>query len=121
MCLALADSVYRRAFTDHGLKNEIVNGDENQMRIWWVQAETVLGFTNAYQLCGEQRYADAVLHQWEYLQRSIVDPRPGSEWYWQTQEDGTPDSEKPIVEEWKCPYHNSRMVLRMLEENKSIQ
>ena len=24
-------------------------------------------------------------------------------------------TKKPIVEEWKCPYHNGRMCLRMIE------
>ncbi len=112
----LAASVYERAWTDHGLKNEIVDGEGNEMRIWWVQAETILGFDNAYRLTGNPAYQEAVLHQWEYIQQKIVDPREGSEWFWCTEEDGTPTVEKPIVEEWKCPYHNGRMCLRMMEK-----
>ena len=27
---------------------------------------------------------------------------------------------KPVVEEWKCPYHNGRMCLRLLERNPGI-
>ena len=29
-------------------------------------------------------------------------------------EDGTLIEEKPMVEEWKCPYHNGRMCLRLM-------
>ena len=58
---------------------------------------------------------DRVAQQWRYIQDVIVDPRSGSEWYWSTEEDGTP-TKKPIVEEWKCPYHNGRMCLRLIEK-----
>ena len=47
----------------------------------------------------------------------IVDPREGGEWYWSVLPDGTP-TDKPIVEEWKCPYHNGRMCLRLIEQAK---
>lgn len=115
MCAVLADAVYERAWTDHGLENECVDGEVNHLRIWWVQAETVLGFSNACKLTGEERYQRAVEDEWAYIQRVIVDPREGSEWFWCTDENGVPTPGEPIVEEWKCPYHNSRMVLRMIE------
>ncbi len=116
MCLRLAETVYDRAFTDHGLKNEIVEGEENQTRIWWVQAETVLGFANAFALTGLEKYRDAAEQEWRYIQETIVDHRPGGEWYWCCDENGTPAPGKPIVEAWKCPYHNGRMCLRMMEQ-----
>lgn len=115
MCVALADSVHRRAMTDHGLKNEMVDGVVDELRIWWVQAETLLGFANAWELTGEARYQEAVNTQWATIQRMIVDPRPQGEWYWSVYEDGTM-TERPMVEEWKCPYHNSRMCLRLMEQ-----
>ena len=115
MCIALAEAVYERAMTDHGLKNEMVNGEIDETRIWWVQAETVLGFENAYALTGENKYKEALETQWRAVQRMIVDPREESEWFWSVSEDGTP-TDKPIVEEWKCPYHNGRMCLRLMEK-----
>lgn len=117
MCADLADAVYTRAMTDHGLKNEMVDGVVDELRIWWVQAETLLGFSNAYDLTGEKRYQDAVNAQWGTIQRMIVDPRPNGEWYWSVYEDGRM-TERPMVEEWKCPYHNSRMCLRIIEQGK---
>ena len=117
MCLTLAKAVTERAFTDHGLENEIVEGKVEHTRIWWVQAETLLGLDNAWRLSGDARYRELALQQWETIQRMIVDPREGGEWYWSVQPDGTP-TDKPIVEEWKCPYHNGRMCLRIIELEK---
>ncbi|MBQ8556657.1 MAG: AGE family epimerase/isomerase [Clostridia bacterium] len=115
MCLTLAESTCERAFTDHGMENEVVEGEVEHTRVWWVQAETMLGFANAFDLTGDDAWMQRVQQQWDYVQRVIVDPRQGSEWYWSTDENGTP-TDKPIVEEWKCPYHNGRMCLRLIEK-----
>ena len=114
MCVDLARSVRRRAFTDHGLKNEWVDGETNELRIWWVQAETMLGFENAARLTGEASWLHDLKTQWQTILRMIVDPREGGEWYWSVEENGEM-TERPMVEEWKCPYHNGRMCLRLME------
>ena len=115
----LAAHTWQAAFTDHGFANESERGTVNTWRIWWVQAEALLGFLNAWQKTGQGRYLDAAKSQWRYIRDVLSDPRPGSEWYWYVAEDGTP-GQKPIVEPWKCPYHNGRMaleVMKRLEEN----
>ena len=117
MCLTLAEATCERAFTDHGMENEIVEGEVEHTRVWWVQAETVLGFMNAFDLTGDKAWQERAALQWDYVQLVISDPRPGSEWYWSTDERGVP-TDKPIVEEWKCPYHNGRMCLRMIEHKE---
>lgn len=114
MCLTLAEATHERAFTDHGMENEIVEGIVEHTRVWWVQAETVLGFANAAALCGDPVWLKRAQAQWAYVRQCIVDPRPHAEWYWSTDEHGVPTA-KPIVEEWKCPYHNGRMCLRLME------
>ena len=116
MCLDLANSVCERAFTDHGLKNERVDGVNDELRVWWVQAETMLGFANAYALTGDGAWLGRLSTQWTAIRRLIVDKRPGGEWYWSVYEKGEL-TERPMVEEWKCPYHNSRMCLRLMEIN----
>ncbi len=118
MCLTLAEAVTSRAFTPHGLENEIVEGVTEHTRVWWVQAETLLGLDNAWRLSGDARYREMAFQQWEIIQRMMVDPRPGGEWFWSVLADGTP-TDKPIVEEWKCPYHNGRMCLRMIERERN--
>ena len=115
LCVDLARSVLYRAMTDRGLKNECVDGVNEETRIWWVQAETLLGFDNAWRLTGEDMFLTARDHQWQTIQRMIVDKRENGEWYWSVHEDGSL-TERPMVEEWKCPYHNSRMCLRIIHE-----
>ncbi len=115
MLLSMADETFRLAMTDHGFANECERGVQNTWRIWWVQAEALLGFLNAYQRTGEERYAEAALSQWRYIRDVMWDRRPGSEWFWRVTEDGRPDEEKPMVEPWKCPYHNGRMVFEVLK------
>ena len=86
-------------------------------RVWWVQAESVLGFLNAWEKTGEDRFRQAAVDVWRYINEVIIDRRPGGEWFWRVDERGRPDREKPMVEPWKCPYHNGRMCLEILRRN----
>lgn len=111
--LAMADQTLSAAFTEHGFANESDRGHVDETRVWWIQAEALLGFLNAWEHTGETRYRDAVLSQWAYIREHIIDKRPGSEWFWYVEPDGKPAA-KPIVEPWKCPYHNGRMAMEVL-------
>jgi len=115
----ITNNIYERAFVGHSLLNEAENGAADTTRVWWVQAETVVGFVNAWQKHPqEEKWLDAAEKVWEYIQNYLIDKREGSEWFWSVNADGTP-IEKPIVEPWKCPYHNGRMcieVIRRMEQ-----
>jgi mannobiose 2-epimerase len=113
MCLDLAESATERGFTDHGLHYEIVNGEGNTIRAWWPQAEAMLGFEFAWRVTKDPEWLRRLRTQWDYVLRVIVDPREEGEWFNEIREDGTSIG-KPMVEEWKCPYHNGRMCLRLL-------
>ena len=118
--LAMADETWRAALTDHGFANECERGVVDAKRVWWVQAEALVGFLNAWQRTGEARYEAAVRSQWRYIRDVMRDRRPGSEWFWYVAEDGTP-GELPIVEPWKCPYHNGRMAMEILRRKPVIE
>lgn len=111
----LTDNIYKVAFDGHSLANECEKGVVNTLRIWWVQAETVIGFLNGYQNEKKEEYKQAALAEWEYIKEHQVDKREGSEWFWATLADGTPDAGRPIVEPWKCPYHNGRMCMEIIK------
>lgn len=77
---------------------------------WWPQAESVVGFLNAYELSGEESYLAAANAAWRFIERFVLDRRHG-EWFWRVNADGSPDEALPKISEWKCPYHNGRMCL----------
>ncbi len=113
---ALTAKVYERAYVNHSLLNECVNGVDDTHRIWWVQAETVVGFLNGYEKDRTKtEYLQAAKDTWNYIKEHIVDQRAGSEWFWRVDENGQPDERMPIVEPWKCPYHNGRMCLECIK------
>ncbi len=95
--------------------NECENGVDNTDRIWWVQAEAVVGFLNAWEKWPEREYfLEAAKDIWKYIDQVILDKREGSEWYWRVDESGRPIEGEPIVEPWKCPYHNGRMCMEVI-------
>ena len=116
MCLDLLNSVLERAMTDEGFHNECEKGVVDEKRVWWVQAEAVLGFENAWKLTGDTKYKENIEKVWQYIQKVTIDKREGGEWYAYTTVEGKPLG-KPMVDEWKCPYHNGRMCLRVMERN----
>lgn len=115
MCLDLLESSTERGFTDRGLAYEIVNGEKNTNRAWWPQAEAMLGFAFGWKETGDPVWIGRMQTQWKYIREVTIDPREGSEWFNELLEDGTLLEEKPIVEEWKCPYHNGRMCLQLIQ------
>ena len=113
---ALTAKIYERAYVDHSLLNECERGVDNTSRIWWVQAEAVIGFYNGWQKMKEHtEYLEASEDIFQYIMEKLVDAREGSEWYWELDKDGKPTSRKPIVEPWKCPYHNGRMCMELIK------
>ncbi len=113
-------NIFQRAYRNHSLANEAENGIVDTTRVWWVQAEAVVGFLNGWQRTpGEPRYLEAAWDIWEYIKENLVDKREGSEWFWSVDEGGKP-LEKPIVEPWKCPYHNGRMCIEVIRRIRNV-
>lgn len=112
----LTQNVYKVAFNGHSLANECECGKVDTTRIWWVQAEAVVGFLNGYQKdFSRKEYLEAAKKEWEFIRDYQIDKRPGSEWYYAVSENGMPDKKRPIVEAWKCPYHNGRMCMEVMK------
>lgn len=117
----LTEQIFEVAFNGHSLANECEKGIDNSHRVWWVQAETIVGFINGYQRHPERNdYLQAAAAEWEFIKQYMIDPREGSEWYWETYEDGRPVEDRPIVEPWKCPYHNGRMCMEVIRRGIDV-
>lgn len=118
---ALTRQVYETAFDGHSMSNECERGDVDTDRVWWVQAEAVVGFLNAYQKDTEEiKYLQASKAIWQYIKEYVIDKRRASEWFWLLDEKGRPYENKPIVEPWKCPYHNGRMCLEVIRREMDV-
>ncbi len=112
----LTEQILRTAFDGHSLANECDRGEVNVHRVWWVQAEAVVGFFNGWQKNPKRvDYLETALALWEFIQRYVVDEREGSEWFWEVDEKGNPFPGRPVAEPWKCPYHNGRMCLEIIK------
>jgi mannobiose 2-epimerase len=88
-------------------------------RQWWEYAETVVGYLNSWQLTGDDEALARVLETWTFICDCLVD-REGGEWFWSVTCSPHAHLPEPIRTEdkagfWKCPYHNGRMCLEMIE------
>ncbi len=110
----ISENIYKLAFKNGAVNNERFEQHIDTTRIWWVQAEAIVGFYNAYQKSGDEKFLKAVEEIWQFVQKHIVDSRPGSEWFWSVDADGKP-MDWEIAGPWKCPYHNGRMCLEMIK------
>ncbi len=95
------------------LNNHSIDAD----RHWWVQAEAVIGFLNIYQSFGDEGSLEKATQCWTYIKDNLID-RTNGEWYWSIKSDGSVNSTEPKAGFWKCPYHNGRMCLEVIERIK---
>lgn len=117
----LTEQVYKEAFDGCSLPLECCKGIIDETRVWWAQAEAMVGFYNGYEKQPDRiEYKKAVCALWEYIKSHLIDKRDGSEWFWEVDKDGKPASQRPIVEPWKCPYHAGRMCFELLRRNADV-
>lgn len=84
-------------------------------RHWWVQAETVVGFFNLWKNFDSQEGLENAIMCWEFIKSSIIDKENG-EWLWSRRSDGTANRDDDKAGFWKCPYHNGRMCMEIMEK-----
>ncbi len=92
----------------------IADGD----RHWWVQAETVVGCFNLWDSFGDPSGLENALMCWEFIKANLID-RENGEWFWSLRSDGSLNRDEDKAGFWKCPYHNGRMCMEILERTSS--
>ena len=115
LALVLADAVIRDGLdADGSLFSEATpQGVIDCGKDWWPQTEAIVGFYNAYQLTGDERFADEAIRCWRYVEDVFVD-RTHGDWFKRLSPDGKPDPTRYKAGPWECPYHHSRTCLEML-------
>lgn len=96
-------------YEKHGSEGP-VDGD----RHWWVQAETVVGHFNLWDRFGSLDGIEKALMCWDFIKADIIDHING-EWFWSIRSDGSVNRDEDKAGFWKCPYHNGRMCMEILE------
>ena len=86
---------------------------------WWVQAENVVGWYNIYQYFGDEDAFSKAERCWNYIKTQLIDWENG-EWFWSRHPDGSLNTVDDKAGFWKCPYHNSRMCLEIIERTKEM-
>ncbi len=113
--IQIAEIILKNINPDGSLYHEIdlENMHIDKHREWWVSAEAMVGFVNAYKLTNDKKYLNAVFSLWDFIKKHIKDPDNG-EWHWGVLADYSKMKEDKIGF-WKCPYHNFRACQEILE------
>ena len=96
--------------------------EENIMdeKEWWCYAEAVVGYIDQWKLYQDEKPIESNINlelaetAFHYIQTHLMD-RENGEWFWTILPDGTPDRTHDKAGFWKCPYHNSRMCIEIIE------
>jgi mannobiose 2-epimerase len=81
-----------------------------------VQAETVVALVSAYSLTGDAAYLLKARAVWDYIFSSLI---VKEEWLGGRTKDGIPFTQ-PLASMWKCPYHNGRMFLELIQRKSEF-
>lgn len=85
-------------------------------RQWWVQCENIIGHIDLYQYFGYEDSLEKAIQCWNFVRKNLIDAKNG-EWHWAVLDDGTINLKDDKAGFWKCPYHNSRMCLELIERD----
>lgn len=92
---------------------------QRRERHWWVQAEAMVGFLNAYQESGNPLFLEKSMLCWDFTQKHMID-RVHGEWYWGYTAGGELMRSEDKVGFWKCPYHNVRACIEIIRRVSEI-
>jgi len=111
----LAEATAAALLPDGSLPHELdrTTGHLDRHREWWVSAEAMVGFLDAYELTGDAAHLHCSHQAWRFAERHLLDHAHG-EWRWGVHDDYRPMQDQDKVGFWKCPYHNTRACLEVL-------
>ena len=129
VAIKMADNIERVAVDKDGglfLESTRFGSHLKTNKHWWQQAETLVGFMNAFWLTKNVKYWNTVKLSWNFIDNHLIDHERG-EWYTKLNRLGVPylvepkDDPSPYyrndwkIDPWKCPYHNGRAMMEMMK------
>ncbi|MFD2571477.1 AGE family epimerase/isomerase [Spirosoma soli] len=121
IAVAMAQATMAGVQPDGSLYHEL-DRDRNHYdthREWWVSAEAMVGFLNAYQLTGQAHFYQQSVQVWQFAQMHLLDRERG-EWRWGVLDDYQPMTGEDKIGFWKCPYHNVRACLEVINRCQTL-
>jgi cellobiose epimerase len=114
LSLPVLDAAAEGLDTDGGLWYEYEPEDDSLVyeKHAWPQAEAMVGFFNAWQNTGDEKWLGLSLNSWAFVKKAIRDKKNG-EWFWGVYRDYSA-IQKEKAGFWKCPYHSSRACLEII-------
>jgi mannobiose 2-epimerase len=127
LILKMADAVLRVGVDKDGglfLESTRFGSHVRTNKHWWLQAENLVGYMNAFQLTGDMKYWDTVKLAWDFIDKHVID-HEGGEWFTKVNRLGKAyliepeDDPSPYyrndwkIDPWKCPYHNGRAMIEL--------
>jgi mannobiose 2-epimerase len=76
-------------------------------------------FTGSQKKCSPAKAPDGLwleraIRCWEYIKSHLI--APDGEWYWSIDAEGRPNTRDDRAGFWKCPYHNGRMCMEIIDQ-----
>ena len=101
-------------------KDRTADGHLETDKEWWPQAEAVVGYLNAYRISGREKHLAAAIKTWDFIDAFVIDHRDG-EWYARVSREGVPLPGLTKVDFWKCPYHDARAMLEIMDRTQQLE
>ncbi len=118
----LFSTCFKEGIAQDGSALEVFDLDTGKAvyeRIWWVQAEAMVGYFNAWQLTSDDKYLQAVFGLWSFVKEQVIDAEHG-EWHWVAKCDQHAEQSFYKVGFWKGPYHNGRSLIELCRRIESL-
>lgn len=108
LSLKMMKGVLDKSWDNNGGFFNVLQNDlpTESVKIWWVQAETVLGLLNCYRVTNDESYEKLAVEQMDYISTHFIAENGG--WYTEILNNRVPNTSIPIVHFWKSMYHTIR-------------
>ncbi len=112
----------RQGLSKHGgLYEEIAqDGHLSRLHVWWIQAEALVGFLNAYQINRDPLFLTNALGVWDFIKANQIDTQ-GGEWLELARLDDQTSKAGLMAGPWKCPYHTGRAMMETIRLCQSLR
>jgi mannobiose 2-epimerase len=94
-------------------EKDLATGHMATERSWWPQSEAIVGYMNAWELSGNEKYLERSVNCWNFTKTHLIDNKNGG-WFSGVSETGIV-SRADKAGFWTCPYHNGRMCMEIIE------